>query len=91
MLKNGLRSLVEPEIDKPDFIKNILEPINKQEGDSLPVSTFVGAEDGTFPQGTAAYEKRGIAAFVPEWQIDNCIQCNQCSYVCPHATIRPFY
>lgn len=74
----------------PDFIKNVLRPINRQEGDSLPVSTFVGSEDGTFPQGTAAYEKRGIAVNVPEWQIDNCIQCNQCSFVCPHAAIRPF-
>jgi pyruvate-ferredoxin/flavodoxin oxidoreductase len=74
----------------PDFIKNVLEPMNRQEGDALPVSTFVGIEDGTFPQGTAAYEKRGIAIDVPEWNIDKCIQCNQCSYVCPHAAIRPF-
>lgn len=74
----------------PAFIKDILEPMNRQEGDKLPVSAFVGREDGTFPQGTAAYEKRGIAVNVPEWQIDNCIQCNQCSYVCPHAVIRPF-
>ncbi|WP_352418712.1 pyruvate:ferredoxin (flavodoxin) oxidoreductase [Proteiniborus sp.] len=73
----------------PDFIKNVLVPMNKQEGDSLPVSTFVGAEDGVFPHGTAAYEKRGIAVHVPEWQIDKCIQCNQCSFVCPHAAIRP--
>lgn len=75
--------------DVPAFIKNILIPMNRQEGDSLPVSAFVGMEDGTFPAGTAAYEKRGIAIDVPEWQIDKCIQCNQCSYVCPHATIRP--
>jgi len=74
----------------PDFIKNIVEPINRQEGNSLPVSSFLGIEDGTFPQGTAAYEKRGIAINVPEWNIDKCIQCNQCSYVCPHAAIRPF-
>jgi pyruvate-ferredoxin/flavodoxin oxidoreductase len=74
----------------PDFIKNVLEPMNRQEGDALPVSTFLGVEDGTFPQGTAAYEKRGIAVNVPEWNIDKCIQCNQCSYVCPHAAIRPF-
>lgn len=74
----------------PAFIKNILEPMNRQEGDALPVSAFVGMEDGTFPLGTAAYEKRGIAINVPEWQVENCIQCNQCSYVCPHATIRPF-
>ena len=75
---------------EPDFIKNILRPINAQEGDSLPVSAFNGIEDGTFPNGTAAYEKRGIATNVPEWIIENCIQCNQCSYICPHATIRPF-
>ena len=74
----------------PDFIKNVVEPMNAQQGDKLPVSTFVGREDGAFPQGTAAYEKRMIAVDVPEWQIDNCIQCNQCSYVCPHAAIRPF-
>jgi len=81
---------VETGKEKPDFIKNVLEPVNRQEGDDLPVSTFVGREDGTFPQGTAAYEKRGIAVNVPEWQIDNCIQCNQCAFVCPHAVIRPF-
>ena len=73
----------------PSFIKNILEPMNRQEGDKLPVSAFVGMEDGTFPVGTAAYEKRGIAVDVPEWLTDKCIQCNQCSYVCPHAAIRP--
>ena len=73
----------------PGFIKNILEPVNRQEGDLLPVSAFVGAEDGTFENGSAAYEKRGIAVNVPEWQPDNCIQCNQCSFVCPHAAIRP--
>ena len=75
--------------DEPDFIKNILRPMNAQEGDSLPVSAFNGLEDGTFPCGTAAYEKRGIAVNVPEWKIENCIQCNQCAYVCPHACIRP--
>ncbi|SHH12610.1 pyruvate:ferredoxin (flavodoxin) oxidoreductase [Tepidibacter thalassicus] len=75
--------------DVPEFIEKVLIPMNKQEGDSLPVSTFVGMEDGTFPNGTAAYEKRGIAVNVPEWQIDKCIQCNQCSFVCPHAAIRP--
>ncbi|MDR1539031.1 MAG: pyruvate:ferredoxin (flavodoxin) oxidoreductase [Clostridiales bacterium] len=74
----------------PDFIKNIVFPVNAQKGDELPVSAFVGREDGTFPQGTAAFEKRGIAVDVPEWKIENCIQCNQCSYVCPHAAIRPF-
>ncbi len=76
--------------DIPAFIKNILEPMNAQEGDKLPVSAFIESPDGTFPMGTAAYEKRGIAVNVPEWQKDNCIQCNQCSYVCPHAVIRPF-
>jgi len=75
---------------EPSFITNILRPVNAQKGDDLPVSTFNGYEDGTFEHGTAAYEKRGIAVNVPEWQIDNCIQCNQCSYVCPHAVIRPF-
>ncbi|MGI6092680.1 MAG: pyruvate:ferredoxin (flavodoxin) oxidoreductase [Veillonellaceae bacterium] len=80
---------VQEEKQVPEFIKNILEPMNKSEGDKLPVSAFVGMEDGTFPLGTAAYEKRGIAIDVPEWQMDKCIQCNQCSYVCPHAAIRP--
>ncbi len=73
----------------PEFIKKIADPMNRQDGDKLPVSTFVGMEDGTFPAGTAAYEKRGIATFVPEWQVDKCIECNQCSFVCPHAAIRP--
>ncbi len=71
------------------FVKNIVEPINAQQGDKLPVSTFKGMEDGTFLQGTAAYEKRGIAVDVPVWDVDKCIQCNQCSLVCPHAAIRP--
>ncbi len=75
--------------DMPDFIKNVLIPMNRQEGDKLPVSTFKDVADGTFPNGSSAYEKRGIAVMVPEWQPDNCIQCNQCSFVCPHATIRP--
>ena len=74
----------------PDFIKNVVEPINALKGNDLPVSTFVGREDGTFPPGTAQYEKRGVAVNVPEWIDENCIQCNQCSYVCPHAAIRPF-
>ncbi|NLV16772.1 MAG: pyruvate:ferredoxin (flavodoxin) oxidoreductase [Syntrophomonadaceae bacterium] len=78
------------EAKAPDFIINVMEPINRQEGDKLPVSTFIGREDGTFPVGTASYEKRGIAIDVPVWIMDNCIQCNQCSYVCPHAAIRPF-
>ncbi|HHT94977.1 MAG TPA: pyruvate:ferredoxin (flavodoxin) oxidoreductase [Clostridia bacterium] len=81
-----------PKEDKkyPAFISDVVEVMNAQQGDSLPVSTFVGIEDGTWEQGTARYEKRGIAVNVPEWLIDNCIQCNQCSYVCPHAAIRPF-
>ena len=76
--------------DIPDFIKNVVEPINAQKGDLLPVSAFTGREDGTFPAGTTEYEKRGIAVHVPEWVPGNCIQCNQCAYVCPHAVIRPF-
>ncbi|WP_010234928.1 pyruvate:ferredoxin (flavodoxin) oxidoreductase [Clostridium arbusti] len=75
---------------KPKFITDILEPMNRQEGDKLPVSAFNGLEDGTYPNGTAAYEKRAIAINIPEWQVDKCIQCNQCAYVCPHAVIRPF-
>ena len=74
----------------PAFIKNIVEPMNRLEGDKLPVSAFNGMEDGTFEPGTAAYEKRGIGINIPEWIADNCIQCNQCASVCPHATIRPF-
>lgn len=72
-----------------DFIDNILVPMNRMEGDKLPVSAFKDHEDGTFPSGTAAYEKRGIAINVPEWQMEKCIQCNQCAFVCPHAVIRP--
>lgn len=82
--------LVEAHDDsKPEFIEKILEPMNRQNGDDLPVSSFVGIEDGTFPMGTTAYEKRGIAINVPKWDVDKCIQCNQCSFVCPHAVIRP--
>ena len=72
------------------FIANVVRPINAQDGDLLPVSTFKGIEDGSWPLGTAASEKRGVAAFVPEWDPENCIQCNKCAYVCPHACIRPF-
>ena len=74
----------------PAFIRDVVRPINAQAGDDLPVSAFKGREDGTWDQGTAKYEKRGVAAFVPEWNSENCIQCNQCAYVCPHAAIRPF-
>ena len=72
-----------------DFVNNIQQPCNAQQGDKLPVSTFVDMADGTFPQGSAAFEKRGIAVTVPSWDAAKCIQCNQCSYVCPHAAIRP--
>uniref|UniRef100_UPI002730D781 pyruvate:ferredoxin (flavodoxin) oxidoreductase n=1 Tax=uncultured Duncaniella sp. TaxID=2768039 RepID=UPI002730D781 len=74
----------------PAFINEVVRPINAQDGDLLKVSAFAGREDGTWEQGTAAYEKRGVAAFVPEWLEENCIQCNKCAYVCPHAAIRPF-
>ncbi len=79
----------EAQKDVPEFITKLQKPINAQEGDSLPVSAFLGLEDGAFPQGTAAYEKRGVAINVPEWQVENCLQCNQCAMVCPHAAIRP--
>ena len=72
-----------------DFVNNILFPVSAQQGDKLPVSAFSGAEDGHMPQGSAAYEKRGIAVDIPCWNTENCIQCNFCSYVCPHAVIRP--
>ena len=77
-----------PELVK--YVENVLLPVSKMEGDKLPVSAFVDYVDGTFPQGAAAYEKRGVAVMVPEWIPENCTQCNMCSYVCPHATIRPF-
>jgi len=75
---------------EPDFVRNIQRPIARHEGDELPVSAFSGMEDGSYPLGTTAYEKRGIAVMIPQWQWEKCIQCNRCSYVCPHATIRPF-
>ncbi len=78
------------EEDLPEFISKIMKPIDSLRGDDLPVSAFKGREDGTFPAGTAAYEKRGVAVSIPEWIADECIQCNQCAYVCPHAAIRPF-
>lgn len=78
------------ENNDPAFINEVVRPINAQNGDLLPVSAFKGIEDGTWYQGTAKYEKRGVAAFVPEWNPENCIQCNKCAYVCPHAAIRPF-
>ena len=73
------------------MVKEIMEPVGRMDGDTLPVSAFAnGHEDGTFCQGASAYEKRGVAVTVPEWDASKCIQCNQCSYVCPHATIRPY-
>ncbi|MEG1384813.1 MAG: pyruvate:ferredoxin (flavodoxin) oxidoreductase, partial [Oscillospiraceae bacterium] len=75
--------------DLVNFVNDILIPTSLQQGDALPVSTFKGYEDGHMPQGSAAYEKRGIAVNVPTWNTENCIQCNFCSYVCPHAVIRP--
>ena len=77
-------------VKEPDFIEKIVRPMSELKGGDLPVSAFTGMEDGTFPSGTTAYEKRGIAVNVPEWIVDRCIQCNQCAYVCPHAVIRPF-
>ncbi len=76
--------------DDPEFINKIVRPINAQDGDLLKVSDFADRPNGTWDNGTAAYEKRGVAAFVPEWIEENCIQCNKCAYVCPHAAIRPF-
>ena len=76
--------------DEPAFISELVRPINAQNGDLLPVSAFKVSEDGTWQHGTAAYEKRGVAAFVPTWNSENCIQCNKCAFVCPHAAIRPF-
>ena len=73
-----------------EMVKTILDPVDKMDGDSLPVSAFVNHADGTFELGASAYEKRGVSAFVPVWTADTCAQCNQCSFVCPHATIRPF-
>ncbi len=83
----------DPEVDTkdvPQFITDIVLPMLRQEGNDLPVSVFMDRDDGHWDHGTSAFEKRGIALEVPEWQIENCIQCNQCSYVCPHAVIRPF-
>ncbi len=83
----------KPETDREDlreYVEKIMQPVNAQRGDSLPVSAFKDSADGTLPQGTAAFEKRGVAVDVPQWIPENCIQCNQCSLVCPHATIRPY-
>ncbi len=76
--------------DLVKFVNTVVKPVSKMDGDSLPVSAFVDMADGTFPQGTAAYEKRGVAVSVPVWHAENCIQCNNCAFVCPHAAIRPY-
>ena len=76
--------------NEPEYISKLVRPINAQDGDLLPVSAYKGIEDGTWEQGTAAYEKRGVAAFVPKWDASKCIQCNKCAFVCPHSCIRPF-
>ncbi len=81
---------VAVDANRPHFVKTIADEVNAINGYSLPVSAFTGYEDGTMPAGTAAYEKRGIANFVPEWVPENCIQCNQCAFVCPHSVVRPF-
>ncbi len=88
--KNAVDEVVAEEKNLPKFVKEVMMPMNSQKGDDIPVSAFVGIEDGTAPLGTSKYEKRGIAVDVPVWNKENCIQCNQCSYVCPHAAIRPF-
>ncbi len=86
----NLSDIKEAVSNDPDFIKNVCTPMNVQKGDNIPVSAFIGREDGHFPLGTSAYEKRGIANKVPKWIPEKCIQCNQCSFVCPHSVIRPF-
>jgi len=80
---------IKVDSSRPEFITKVVDPVNAQRGNKLPVSTFLGREDGTFETGTSRYEKRGVAVMVPDWQKDTCIQCNQCSLVCPHAAIRP--
>lgn len=87
--RDAVEETVNDKGELPEFIEQIVIPMNRQEGDKLPVSAFNNREDGTFPLGVTAWEKRGIAINVPEWQPDKCIQCNQCSFVCPHAVIRP--
>ncbi|MDO5715408.1 MAG: pyruvate:ferredoxin (flavodoxin) oxidoreductase [Tissierellia bacterium] len=88
--KNLEDEIVEIPDNIPDYVRNIQIPANQLKGDQLPVSAFIGQEDGSVPFGTTKYEKRGVATQVPHWIAENCIQCNQCSYVCPHAVIRPF-
>ncbi|MGD9559187.1 MAG: 2-oxoacid:acceptor oxidoreductase family protein, partial [Oscillospiraceae bacterium] len=84
------KQAVQGDAQLVEMVTTIMEPINNNDGDSVPVSAFLDHVDGTFLQGASAFEKRGVAVDVPEWQPDKCIQCNQCAYVCPHATIRPF-
>ncbi len=90
--KNWIKAETEEvdDVDEPEFIRKIMRPMSEMKGGDLPVSAFTGREDGTFPMGTTAYEKRGIAVNVPEWIEERCIQCNQCAYICPHSVIRPF-
>ncbi len=89
-LDGAMDLTIKRDENTPEFISKIMDPINALKGDELPVSVFLGIEDGTFPAGTTQYEKRGVATTVPIWLSQNCIQCNQCAYVCPHACIRPF-
>ncbi|MDO5453225.1 MAG: 4Fe-4S binding protein, partial [Eubacteriales bacterium] len=85
--KKPLFEVKDPELKK--FMDNVLVPTNDQHGDDIPVSVFSDYVEGKQPLGSSALEKRGVSLFVPEWQPDKCIQCNQCAYVCPHAVIRP--
>ena len=84
------KAAVSERKDLEKFVNTVVTPVGEMKGDSLPVSAFTDYVDGTFPQGASAFEKRGVAVFVPEWNPDKCVQCNTCAYVCPHATIRPF-
>ncbi|RNC66876.1 pyruvate:ferredoxin (flavodoxin) oxidoreductase [Proteiniphilum sp. X52] len=86
----AIETVADTSGDAPEFIRKVVRPVNAQRGYGLPVSAFSGREDGTWEMGTTAYEKRGVAVSVPVWKPETCIQCNQCAYVCPHATIRPF-
>lgn len=87
--ENAEDELEEEKIKEPEFIEKVVRVMEEMKGDSLPISAFKGREDGTFPNGISAYEKRGIGINVPEWIMERCIQCNQCAYICPHSCIRP--